>query len=287
MAEPSCEPVFKKPNSWVSQNFKRLPPKRIQCLKCSTTYSEGTSTTRLKKHVKETHTGSKSIEDLLSTSRVTRTFQDYLREFIVVGQHEFSIVDEEPFQNLLRKLKPDVEIPSRRTLVTSIHSWYQADISRIRVRLENVHSKISLTTDLWTGMNSKPYIGITAHFVNEKWVLERILLAFEYVPYPHTGQELSKVLEKVLNGYKIETKVMAVVTDNASNNITMMASFNAFSTHSETSGTHSDQPLTHSGASATHSGHLSTHSEYILLLSYRFRLQVYRVSPSCPKLAKS
>ena len=49
-----------------------------------------------------------------------------------------------------------------------------------------------------------------------------MLLAFKHVGGSHTGIKLAEVLNSVLNRYSIEDRVLALTTDSASNNTTMV-----------------------------------------------------------------
>ena len=60
-------------------------------------------------------------------------------------------------------------------------------------------------------------MGITVHFINAEWKLRRFVLAVDMFSKRHTGYNIAKinddVIEKVLTNFKSKTKV---VSDNAS-----------------------------------------------------------------------
>ncbi|KAI3881323.1 hypothetical protein MKW92_031066 [Papaver armeniacum] len=56
----------------------------------------------------------------------------------------------------------------------------------IRKRLQCAPGKISLTSDMWTSVNTTGYISLTVHFVDQDWVLQKFLLNFSPLPPPHT-----------------------------------------------------------------------------------------------------
>ena len=48
--------------------------------------------------------------------------------------------------------------------------------------------------------------------------MKEITLAIRYIPYPHTGEVIQQVLEKIIFEWKLQSKVFFCTTaDNASN----------------------------------------------------------------------
>ena len=56
----------------------------------------------------------------------------------------------------------------------------------------------------------------------DKWNYHEVLLAFEHVEGSHTGIKLAEVLKSVLIRHSIEDRFLALTTDIASNNKTMV-----------------------------------------------------------------
>lgn len=78
--------------------------------------------------------------------------------------------------------------------------------------------KISFTMDMWTDFNKKPYMAVTAHWLEKvsletsnrlqpKISLRTDLIGFVYVPGSHTGEHLAGVFLSVLDRLKITKKV--------------------------------------------------------------------------------
>ena len=68
------------------------------------------------------------------------------------------------------------------------------------------------------------FIAITGYFLDSDWNYYKILLGFKPVYGQHTGSYLSEILQEVLQQYNIIDRVLAVTTDNASNNKTLIES---------------------------------------------------------------
>jgi hypothetical protein len=65
-------------------------------------------------------------------------------------------------------------------------------------------------------------MAITGYFIDQDWNYREILLGFEPLHGTHSGANLSTVLLKRLQHHKIEGRVLAITTDNASNNKTLL-----------------------------------------------------------------
>lgn len=85
--------------------------------------------------------------------------------------------------------------------------------------LEQAQGRIAITTDMWTAENqTKAYMAITAHFIDDGWALRIILLSFLEVSGSHTGQVLCDKLMGSLLELNIERKLSSIIVDNAATN---------------------------------------------------------------------
>jgi hypothetical protein len=89
---------------------------------------------------------------------------------------------------------------------------------KVKNCFKNIKSKVSLTTDLWTSSKERPYIAITAHFVNQNYEQKCLLIDFSNIQYPHTGSQIKNSLEDAINRYELYDKLASITTDNAPNN---------------------------------------------------------------------
>jgi hypothetical protein len=69
-------------------------------------------------------------------------------------------------------------------------------------------------------------MAITAYFLDRNWEYCEVLLGFEPLSGTHSGTNLGEVVIRILRQYEIIDRVLAVTTDNASNNTTLIAAVN-------------------------------------------------------------
>ena len=73
-----------------------------------------------------------------------------------------------------------------------------------------------ITLDLWSAKNGTSIIGVTGHWINDKWELKRIALDISELSSPHTGQKIADAVRAVLEKWNISS-VVATVHDRGSN----------------------------------------------------------------------
>lgn len=70
------------------------------------------------------------------------------------------------------------------------------------------------------------FMGINCCFIDKEWNYQCVLIGFEPIFESHTGQHLGTILMDVLRKFNIVDQVHSITTDNASNNITLLATVN-------------------------------------------------------------
>lgn len=83
---------------------------------------------------------------------------------------------------------------------------------------------MSIALDCWTSPFRQAFMAVTGYFIDQDWNYREILLGFEPLHGTHSGINLSAVLLDLLQQHQIVDRVLAITTDNASNNNTLMSS---------------------------------------------------------------
>lgn len=84
------------------------------------------------------------------------------------------------------------------------------------------NAKLSIALDCWTSPFQQAFMAITGYFIDRDWNYCEILLGFEPLDGPHSGLNLSHVLLELFHKYNITGRILAITSDNASNNTTMV-----------------------------------------------------------------
>jgi len=70
-----------------------------------------------------------------------------------------------------------------------------------------VTGKISITCDAWTSPTQVPFLGITAHWIGDKFEMCSQVLDLVRLNGPHSGENLAKAIAETLRDYSIMDKV--------------------------------------------------------------------------------
>ncbi|XP_074315377.1 zinc finger BED domain-containing protein RICESLEEPER 2-like [Silene latifolia] len=133
-------------------------------------------------------------------------------------EHPFSILEEEGYNLMMKRARPEWTKISRNTGKTDCVKVYEQEKKKLKTVLKQV-GKICLTTDLWQSSPQKmEYMVVTGQFVDSNWKLQKRVLNFFHLPPPRKGQQLSNAIYRCLQDWGIENKIFTISVDNASAN---------------------------------------------------------------------
>ena len=100
------------------------------------------------------------------------TVRIFIARMIVMHELPLSFVEYIGFYELLKLLQPSIETISRNTMKAEILKLYDIEKTKAMSVLEACDSRIAVTTDMWTAGNQKKgYMVVTAHYIDNSWVL--------------------------------------------------------------------------------------------------------------------
>ncbi|XP_034052456.1 zinc finger BED domain-containing protein 1-like [Gymnodraco acuticeps] len=136
--------------------------------------------------------------------------------FVVKRLHPFSEVEAPTFRDMLFTLNPNYTPPTRDYLTNHlIPSWYEIEKSNIITELSEV-SHVALTSDGWTSIAQDHYLTVTAHYLVEGKMRQKVLQT-KAVYKAQTGIVIAEEIADVLTDFGIFDKIVAVTVDNAAN----------------------------------------------------------------------
>lgn len=107
------------------------------------------------------------------------------------------------------------------TIIENTMKFFYEGQDNITKYFEKFTAKINLTTDIWTSPNGKAILAITAHWVDNNFVLRELILDAIELKGKHTGVNIANHVVATLKRFDLENKIFCMTTDNASNNKTM------------------------------------------------------------------
>ncbi|KNE93176.1 hypothetical protein PSTG_13428 [Puccinia striiformis f. sp. tritici PST-78] len=143
----------------------------------------------------------------------------------------FSALSDESHKRILH---PTIvkHLPSASVVSRSIHMIYTAVQDDYREVLKKHTGAMYLGADAWQSPNGHDILGIVIYRLVEKdgvkFELEAMPLNFVRLVKNHSGEYLAETMRVVVEKFGVQDKICGIVTDNASNNLSMMAEIKKF-----------------------------------------------------------
>ncbi|KAJ5316477.1 hypothetical protein N7476_006784 [Penicillium atrosanguineum] len=161
---------------------------------------------------------------LISYRFTQEAWEEKLLTFLTVSRLPFRLIEHPEFHYLIQiaQCAPSIpKIPSAKTIRYRLQTTVKERHQSILRKLPN-HTKISIALNYWTSPFSQAFMAITGYFIDKDWQYREVLLGFQPLSGTHSGENLSAILLDVLMQYQIQDRVLAITTDNASNNNTLV-----------------------------------------------------------------
>ncbi|PIA63482.1 hypothetical protein AQUCO_00201079v1 [Aquilegia coerulea] len=235
----AVKPRKKTMTSLYLRYFETAPDgKTRSCKFCKQSYSIATATGNLGRHLSHRHPGYDKVSDVItngnpaqqpttvikkhqSPARPVSVDLDHLNwlllKWLIGASHPPGTLEEEGLANSFKFANSLVKIWSTERFQAVILEVYKSMREDVRTSLEQVKSKISITLDFWTSYEQVFYMSVTGHWIDENWILHKVLLDICHIPYPCGGADIYHMLLKVLKMYNIENRILCCTHDNSQN----------------------------------------------------------------------
>ncbi|KAE8662093.1 hypothetical protein F3Y22_tig00113719pilonHSYRG00028 [Hibiscus syriacus] len=236
----TSKPRKKTLTSVYLKYFETAPDgKTRRCKFCGQSYSIATATGNLGRHLNNRHPGYDKIGENVASpapspattvikksqpqGRAPQVDYDHLNwlliKWLVLATLPPSTLEDKWLSSSFKFLNPSIQLWPGEKYKAVFREVFRSMREDVRVSLEQVSSKVSVTLDFWTSYEQIFYMSITCHWIDENWSFRKVLLDICQVLYPCTGSEIYNSLVKVLRMYNIENKVLSCTHDNSQNAI--------------------------------------------------------------------
>ena len=136
--------------------------------------------------------------------------------FIIACCLPFMLIESNAFKEFVLCLNPKYKVPCRKKLRSLSTDLYREKVELLKSKLLSI-KVLSITTDGWTSCQNYSYISATAHLISDKTNFISFCLGFAYLNGRHDADNLKEALLKIVAKFKVDDKIMSIVSDNASN----------------------------------------------------------------------
>ncbi|KAL6494888.1 hypothetical protein OROGR_030814 [Orobanche gracilis] len=233
----AAKPRKKTMTSVYRKYFETAPDgKSRRCKFCGQSYSIATATGNLGRHLSNRHPGYDKLGDSSNDSAlqpvaVAKKSQtrvklptnelDHLNwliiKWLLVSSLPISTSADMWLTNSFKFLNPSAEIWSAEKIQTVVREVFRSMQEAVRLIVEQITSKVSITLDFWTSYEQILYMSVTCQWIDEYWSSQKLLLDICHIPSPCGGSEVYYILLKVIRLYNLDTKILAITHDNSPN----------------------------------------------------------------------
>lgn len=149
-----------------------------------------------------------------------QNMRDYMAKYVVATDQSFSFGDNTILEWFIQNsIQPAFERIPKDTLISDIIRNYEQMKSNIKNQLSEFNGVISFTSDIWMSCNERlGYVCVTSHYINSDWQLEKKIIAFRLLEYPHNSVTIYRELVKIFADYEVNDKILSITFDIASLN---------------------------------------------------------------------
>ncbi|CAN4088885.1 unnamed protein product [Withania somnifera] len=232
---PTPKPRKKALTSVYLKYFETAPDgKTRKCKFCGQNYSIATATGNLGRHLSSLHRGYdvavnvaspapqsvtvlKKLQPRPHDNLVPQLELDHLNwlliKWIIHASLPPSTLDEHWLLNSFIFLNPTVKLWSENKFQTVLCEVFKSMQEDVRMVVDEISSKVSITLHLWTSYEQLLYMSVTCHWIDENWSFQRLLLDICHISSPCGAAEISDSLLKVLKLYNIDNRVLCCTHD--------------------------------------------------------------------------
>ncbi|GAU96370.1 hypothetical protein RvY_07826 [Ramazzottius varieornatus] len=128
-----------------------------------------------------------------------------------------SVLGHSSFDKAIKVADSGLEWPKRHRIVKTLLPAQYVNIKAALVRLLDKADAGAINIDIWSSKRQRGYLGISVHFIDEKFRLRNFLLACPRFKGSHTAEAILKLTVEVIADYGLQRKIFYVGTDNGSN----------------------------------------------------------------------
>jgi hypothetical protein len=151
---------------------------------------------------------------------IQQEFNDRLLTFVLNVNLSFRAIESSFFKKFVKYLRRDVEI-FERTFFEEMMKKRANQIKNDHFQNLEANIKIFIVLNVWISFNHFVFFDVTIYFIDCEFRFREVFIIFKSLFEQHTNKKLTEVIMNILQIYKFNRKLMTIIVDNASNNVTL------------------------------------------------------------------
>ncbi|KAJ1266108.1 hypothetical protein BS78_08G125900 [Paspalum vaginatum] len=145
-------------------------------------------------------------------------FRGLIAKYFISAEIAFRKAEDPCWKEMINYCQPSFRIVGRQSVRGDCLLLYEEEKLILVDKIAKQKSHVSLTADLWSSNQNLGYLGVTAHFIDEEFELQKKIIAFKQVSYPHNSFAVQDGITSCLLEWELIDKIFTLTLDNASVN---------------------------------------------------------------------
>ncbi|KAK2651773.1 hypothetical protein Ddye_011629 [Dipteronia dyeriana] len=142
--------------------------------------------------------------------------KEELATMVAVERLPFSFGEKVGFVNYCQTaLNPAMQRVPRVTLTCALFSIYKKEKHKLKSFFFQYQDRVSVCADILTdNFGSHHYMGVTCHYIDNNWNMQKRIIAFRVFDESHTAHNIFRHLKIIFEEFHIQNKIFAIGFDN-------------------------------------------------------------------------
>ncbi|KAI5429222.1 hypothetical protein KIW84_034004 [Lathyrus oleraceus] len=123
---------------------------------------------------------------------------------------------DEGFKVFVKNLQPLFEFLPNSNVEISCIEIYRREKEKVNEMINKLCGRINLSIEMWSSAENTSFLCLSAHYIDEKWTLQKKILNFLTLDSSYTEDLLPEVIIKCLDEWDIDCKLFALTLDDCS-----------------------------------------------------------------------
>ncbi|KAK9713593.1 hypothetical protein RND81_06G037900 [Saponaria officinalis] len=193
------------------------------CPKVLTVVSKN-GTNHLKRHIQRcpglASAGQSTLDDFVTRPNTQESYNyeecsNELSRMIIQTETPFLFSEHPAFNKYVKKNQSQHKETSRKVVKSKAMAQYCNNKQELISDFANNTCRFNITADGWDSGTDYSYVCITAHWIDRDWVLQKRIIEFAKLEFPHNATNYHNIIMNGINEYGLRSKILSVTFDNA------------------------------------------------------------------------
>ena len=145
-------------------------------------------------------------------------FRGLIAKYFISAEIAFRKAEDPAWKEMINYCQPSFRVVGRQSVRADCLLLYEEEKLMLSDQFSKWKSHVSLTADLWSSNQNLGYLGVMAHFIDEEFELQKKIISFKQISFPHTSYTVHDGITSCLVEWDLVGHLFTLTLDNATVN---------------------------------------------------------------------